>query len=83
MKNRPILFIAAAFSLLSTGALAAVQPPAHELLPIALVATSSHSGVGTFYGEPGDKVNGDHSPSYPPTSLSGQREIHGTAVIYN
>ncbi|MBT9431160.1 hypothetical protein JZM24_01460 [Candidatus Sodalis endolongispinus] len=83
MKNMRLFIFAVALSLLSSGAMAAGLRPTADCLPLTLAATSSHSGLTLYSGEPGDKVSGDHSPSYPPTSLSGQRNMHSTAVIYN
>ncbi|CRL46396.1 hypothetical protein SGGMMB4_05914 [Sodalis glossinidius str. 'morsitans'] len=84
MHEKIKLFIfTIALSLLSSGALAVGLPSPADAFPGTLAAASGHSGIALNSGEPGDKVNGNHSPSYPPTSLSGQRNMHSTAVIYN
>ncbi|WP_074011919.1 hypothetical protein [Candidatus Sodalis sp. SoCistrobi] len=83
MKNMKLVIFTVALSLLSSQALAVGLPSLAKALPGTLVAASSPNVIALNSGEPGDKVNGDRSPSYPPTSLSGQRNMHGTGVIYN
>ncbi|XBS70273.1 hypothetical protein ABK905_03100 [Acerihabitans sp. KWT182] len=81
MRNLAFIGLAMTLGALSFGAIASDQPGAPTAASLSVSAASNHSALSTPAGL-NEKVAPDGTRSYPMTSVSGQRNMHSTSVVY-